>query len=194
MRELSLHLLDLAENSVSANASRITIRVEELLSEDRLLLEISDDGNGMSPEILAIIQDPFVTSRTTRRVGLGIPLLKAAAEMCAGDFEIDSMPGVGTNIRTSFQYSHIDRMPLGDLAGTFLTLLISHPEVSWRFVYTKSAVTGIPPCCFDFDDIPIKQTLDGVPLTDPAVLAYLSTLIKSGVQNVALGRTESQLN
>ena len=194
MRELSLHLLDLAENSVSANASWITIRVEEPLPEDRLLLEIGDDGSGMSPEILAIIQDPFVTSRTTRRVGLGIPLLKAAAEMCAGTFEIDSMPGVGTHIRTSFQNSHIDRMPLGDLAGTFLTLLISHSEVSWWFVYAKSIGAGLPLYCFDFDDIPVKQTLEGIPLTDPTVLAYLSDMIKSGVQNVALGRAEPQLN
>lgn len=194
MKELSLHLLDLAENSVSANAHRITICVEERLPDDRLLLEIYDDGVGMSPEMLAVVQDPFITSRTTRRVGLGIPLLKAAAEMCEGTFEIDSTPGAGTRVRTSFQHSHIDRMPVGDLAGTFMTLLISHPEVNWRFVYSKTTAAGFPPLCFDFDDLLVKQTLDEIPLTEPAVLTYLSTLIKSGVQNVASGRAELLLN
>ncbi len=128
MRELALHLLDIAENSISAGAQNICIRVEEDLHNDRLRMSVEDDGRGMDAEMVARVVDPFVTSRTTRKVGLGIPLLKAAAEGCEGGLMIESQPGKGTLVSVDFQHSHIDRMPLGNLAGTLLTLEIGHPS------------------------------------------------------------------
>ena len=133
MREIALHVLDIAENSVVAGASAVTITVEEDLPNDRLRLVIQDNGRGMDKTMLTHVTDPFMTTRTTRRVGLGIPLLKAAAEACNGYFQLTSSPGRGTRLEVQFQRSHIDRMPLGDLAGTWLTLTIAYPKIHWIF-------------------------------------------------------------
>ncbi len=127
MRELALHLLDIAENSVAADAGKIQIEVSEDTLADRLKMSVEDDGRGMDEALVARVVDPFVTSRTTRKVGLGIPLLKAAAEACKGGLTIQSALGKGTRIEVEFQRSHIDRMPLGDLGATFLTLVVGYP-------------------------------------------------------------------
>ncbi len=179
MRELALHLLDLAENSVAAGAVTIAIRVDEDLAADRLRLTVSDDGRGMEAAMAARVTDPFVTSRTERKVGLGLPLLKAAAEACAGSLSLHSTPGVGTTVSADFQRSHLDRMPLGDLAGTWLTLLVAHPPVHWHLAYRAG------PHRFEFDDAPLKQALAGLPLTDPAVLKHLRLILAEGVARVA---------
>jgi len=126
MRELALHILDIAENSISAGASKIKILVYENTAEDLLTITIEDNGKGMDAEMVEKIIDPFTTSRTTRQVGLGIPFFKAAAESCNGAFTIKSQLGIGTKIEASFQHSHIDRMPLGDLSSTLHTLLSGH--------------------------------------------------------------------
>lgn len=178
MRELALHLLDIAHNSVSARARNITITVIEDVQADRLRLAVEDDGCGMDAETVQRVVDPFVTSRTTRSVGLGIPLLKAAAEACDGSLKISSQPGIGTRIDIDFQHSHIDRMPLGDVAETILTLVIGCPDVHWRLVYQYGE--GV----FEFDDAPIKETLDGIPLTEPSVLGYLRALIRDGIDQI----------
>lgn len=177
MRELALHLLDIAENSVSAHAGTIQISVIEDFTADRLRMIVEDDGKGMDAEMVARVTDPFVTSRTTRKVGLGIPLLKAAAEACEGFLTIESAVGQGTKVVVEFQHSHIDRMPLGNLESTILTLLIGSPEVRWIFHYTAGDQT------FEFDSQPIIETLDGIPLTDPAILAYLREMIRDGIEN-----------
>lgn len=180
MRELALHLLDIAENSVSAKADTIWINVEEDHSADRLSLSVEDNGVGMSAEMVARVTDPFVTSRTTRKVGLGIPLLKAAAEACNGGLTIQSTPGKGTCVNVEFQYSHIDRMPLGDLTSTILTLVIGSPEVHWIFQYVVDGET------FEFDNQPVKEALGDLPLTDPAVLKYLRNTLETGLKNLQL--------
>lgn len=178
MRELALHLLDIAENGVSAKADTIHIRVEEDLAADQLRLSVKDNGVGMTKEMAARVIDPFVTSRTTRKVGLGIPLLKAAAESCNGGLTIESEPGVGTCVSVTFQRSHIDRMPLGNLTDTILTLIVGSPEVHWIFEYVADGQT------FTFDDGPVKEVLDGVPLCDPAVLGYLRDTLDAGIASV----------
>jgi hypothetical protein len=178
VRELALHLLDIAHNSVSARAQNITFWVIEDSAADRLHLTVEDDGCGMDADTVQRVVDPFVTSRTTRSVGLGIPLLKAAAESCEGFLEIQSKPGAGTRIDVEFQRSHIDRMPLGDLAETFLSLVVGCPDVHWRLVYQFDQDI------FEFDDTEIKQTLDGIPLTEPSVLGYLRAAIRDGISQV----------
>lgn len=184
MREIALHLLDIAENSLAAQASRIGIDVVEDLAFDRLYAAVLDNGRGMDADLLARVTDPFVTSRTTRKVGLGIPLLKAAAESCNGGLSIQSTPGQGTQVDVEFQRSHIDRMPLGDLASTCLTLLIAHPEIDWRFGYRVISPEYNPPYEFQFESRPVIEALDGVPLTEPEILTYLRGIFRHGVTDV----------
>ena len=178
MRELALHILDIAENSISAGADRISIQVEENLEEDSLKIRIEDNGKGMDADTLARITDPFVTSRTTRKVGLGIPFFKAAAEACDGTFNIQSQPGQGSNVEAVFKHSHIDRMPLGDLTGTLMTLIIGTPDIHWIFEYRVNDQQ------FVFDDEPIKNTLEGIPLSEPAVMKFIRKAIEEGIADV----------
>jgi len=178
LRELALHLLDIAENSISAGSKNIHIEVAENIQADRLKITIQDDGKGMDTEMAAAITDPFVTSRTTRKVGLGIPLLKAAAEACNGSLKIASSPGKGACVEVEFQRSHIDRMPLGDLANTMMTLIIGSPEIHWRFKYQVNTEM------FEFDDEPIKEQLDGVPLSEPAVLCFIREYLEDGIAGI----------
>ncbi len=178
MKELALHLLDIAENSVAANAKNITISVLFDTEKDLLQMSIEDDGKGMDADRLERITDPFVTSRTTRKVGLGIPLFKAAAESCNGSFDIQSTLGLGTIVTATFQESHIDRMPLGDLKSTLISLLIGYPDVHWVLKY------GFNGNIFEFDDAPIKKELEGISLTNPDVLGFLNEYIASGIEDV----------
>ena len=131
MKELSLNLLDIVENSTRAGASLVTIRVIEEPEADRLTLYIEDDGSGMSPELLEAVQDPFTTTRTTRKVGLGIPFLKEGAEMTGGSLDLWSREGEGTRVTATYGYSHIDRPPLGDLAETVVTLVQCHDRTDF---------------------------------------------------------------
>ncbi len=187
MRELALHILDIAENSISANADRVRISIEENLEDDILKIRIEDNGKGMDAETLAKITDPFVTSRKSRKVGLGIPFFKAAAEACEGSFVIQSTLGEGTSVEAAFKHSHIDRMPLGDISSTFITLLIGTPEVHWIFDYTFNHNR------FTFDDEPIKNILEGVPLSEPAVMTFIRETIEAGIQNVRLESSIKQI-
>ena len=179
MREIVLHLLDLAENSVSAGAHAITISVCEDLDADRLTARIEDDGRGMDEETVRKVTDPFFTSRTTRKVGLGIPLLKEAAEASNGRLEIWSKVGAGTQVEVSFQHSHIDRMPLGNLSTVFLELTVAHPEIHWIFQYIARAHGSQE--TYEFNDEPVKEILGDVPLTYPDVLAYLRETLEEGL-------------
>ena len=178
MRELTLHLLDIAENSISAGSTRVLITIEENLLADRLRLVVDDNGCGMDAETVRRVVDPFFTSRTTRKVGLGIPLLKAAAEACCGFLLITSIPGKGTKVEVEFQHSHIDRMPLGSIVDTMLALVVGSPEVHWVFRYIVNQEM------FEFDDQPFKEELADLPLTDAAVLCFLREHLKSGVASV----------
>lgn len=180
MRELTLHLLDIAANSVSALSQNIYIEVVEDTIQDRLYMSVKDDGKGMDAEMVKKVVDPFVTTRTTRKVGLGIPLLKAAAESCNGWFKIESELGKGTQVEVEFQRSHIDRMPLGDLSTTILTMIIGSPEVHWTFRYRFNQDE------FFFNDEPVKKELDGVPLSDPMVISFLRDYIAEGIHSIQL--------
>ena len=178
VREIALHLLDIVENSVTAGASKVRIAIDEDLREDQLRIVVDDNGHGMDDTLLDHVTDPFVTSRTTRKVGLGIPLFKAAAEACNGYLHIESAVCVGTKLKVNFQRSHIDRMPLGDLAGTLLTLLVGFPTVRWIFEYRKGDAE------FLFDSGPIIEELGDVPITEPSILAFVRRLLQEGVDRV----------
>ena len=184
MREIALHLLDIAENSVAADAKNITLTVCEDLQGDKLTASVIDDGKGMSTEMAAKVVDPFTTSRTTRKVGLGIPLFKDAAESCNGKLFINSEIGKGTKLNVEFQHSHIDRMPLGDLSSTMLTLFVAYPKIHWLFDYEAIPTNGIKQEKFVFDTQPVMAELGDVPLTEPAVLTFIREYIESGVTRV----------
>jgi anti-sigma regulatory factor (Ser/Thr protein kinase) len=178
LREIALHLLDIVENSVAANAKAITLTVEEDLQNDRLRLAVQDDGKGMDEKLVARLGDPFATSRKTRHVGFGIPFLKAAAEACDGSLRITSAVGKGTRLEVDFQRRHIDRAPLGDLAGTVLTLVVAYPNIHWVFSYRADDAA------FVFDNEPITEILGEVPLTEPAILAFVREMLEQGVAEV----------
>jgi anti-sigma regulatory factor (Ser/Thr protein kinase) len=172
LRELVLHILDLAENSMAAGATRVTIDVIEEARADRLTIRVADNGRGMEADHAARVADPFVTSRTTRRVGLGLPFLKQAAELCNGALTIDSAQGVGTIVTATFRSSHIDRMPMGDLPGTILTLVVGNPQVDFAYRHVVNDKT------FEFDTRPIKKELGEVALSEPSVIGYLKDALK----------------
>ena len=185
MREIALHLLDIAENSVAAESKNISIHVLEGLFKDRLSVSVIDDGCGMDKETLQRVQDPFYTTRTTRKVGLGIPLLKLAAEMAEGSFSLQSELGRGAWLEADFRHSHIDRMPLGDLSATFLTLLISHPHINWTFLY-RVTDQGERRREFMFESAELKRELGDMSLTEPEVLTFLRGIFEEGIEAVAL--------
>jgi nitrogen-specific signal transduction histidine kinase len=135
MEDLSLHVLDIVENSMAAAAGEIRILIDEDAAMDTLSLKISDDGNGMDEEMQKKVLDPFYTTRTTRRVGLGLPFLAQAARESGGKLELDSTPGKGTTVRVVFQLSHPDRKPLGDIVATLGTILAGRPKLDLVFEY-----------------------------------------------------------
>jgi len=133
MEDLSLHILDIAENSICGSAKTIEIRIDEDRNKDLLTIEIKDDGKGMDEQSLQKALDPFFTTRTTRRVGLGLPLLAQAARESGGTIELHSEPGGGTTVRATFVHSHIDRKPMGDIDQTLQTLVAGHPEIDFLY-------------------------------------------------------------
>lgn len=183
MRELALHILDIAENSVNAKADRIRISVNENTPTDKLSISVSDNGKGMDEEMVKNVVDPFVTSRTTRKVGLGIPFLKAAAEACNGGLTINSTLNKGTRISCTFQRSHLDRMPLGDIVNTITMLVIGYPDIHWIFRYEFNDVM------FEFDDEFFKSELGGLPLSEPPFISFLRDHIQEGIAAVKSDKT-----
>jgi len=178
MQDLSLHILDIAENSIEAQATRIEIRVEENQSQDLLALEITDNGWGMDEEMIRQVRDPFVTTKKTRRVGLGLPLLAEAARAANGSLDLESWKGKGTRVRATFQLSHIDLKPLGDIAQTLVTLIIGHPGVD--ILYTHR-VDGSE---YQLDTKEIKAQLDGIPIQAPEVLKIIKNNIQEGLDQL----------
>lgn len=171
MNELSLHILDIVQNSISAQAKHILIEVLEDSENDRLEISVTDDGRGMSPDFLKKVVDPFTTTRTTRKVGLGIPLLKFAAESTDGGFQIESEVGRGTTIKASFTLSHIDRAPLGDMAQTMEILITANPGIG--FLYRRR----VDKRGFELDTAEIKEAIGDVPINSPDVLLWVKDYI-----------------
>lgn len=178
MRELSLHILDVVENGITAGGNCIWIEVEEDRKADQLKIVIRDNGRGMPVEKLQNINDPFVTSRTTRRVGLGLSLLAAAAERCEGALRVDTDPGKGTEVEATFRHSHIDRAPLGDMAATVTTLIIGNPGID--FVYSHR-IDGKE---FSLDTREIRAEMEDLSLSDPVVIYHLTESIRSSLKEL----------
>lgn len=185
-------MLDLLENAIEAGATRIELTITDDSAEDRLTIEVADNGRGMTEQAIRRAADPFYTSRTTRHVGLGLPLLEAAARRCNGELTITSRPGAGTRVRATFQKSHIDRAPLGDMANTLLAVLLSEREVDLRYRHRVDDRE------FSFDTAEMREALQGVPFSHPAVRAWLEDFLREGYAELygksGQGRSPSALS
>lgn len=167
MPEISLNILDVAENSTRAGASLVQLTVDADTAADRLAVIVEDNGCGMTAEQVAHVTDPFFTSRTTRKVGLGVPFFKYAAESTGGSFTIESQPGKGTTVTAVFVLSHIDRMPLGDISSTIHTLVVYHPETDFLYRYSYNGAS------FTLDTREFRQILGDVPFDTPEISDYI---------------------
>lgn len=185
MRELALHVLDIVENAISAQARRIERELSEDLDADLLTLRVGDDGCGMDAETLRRVRDPFYTTRTTRHVGLGIPLLAAAAGRCDGQLDIESAPGQGATVTTTFRHSHIDRAPLGDMVGTLLALLMRDEPFDLHYTHRIRDSRAPDAQVFEFDTAEFRRELGDIPLTHPDVREWLQVFIAEGEQSLA---------
>ncbi len=181
MEELSLHFMDLIENSLKAGADLVEIDIIEDPAGDRMEVTIKDNGSGMDAETLAKAVDPFYTTRTTRRIGLGLSLMKANAEAWDGGLELSSEPGVGTKLKTWFRLSHIDRQPMGDWPGTLMGLVMSRPGVGFKYRHQVGENE------FELDTIELEQELGAGAMQNPQVIGLLETQVRQALE--ALGST-----
>ena len=182
MRELALNILDITENSLAAGATLIRISLEADFDADRMRITIGDNGCGMDKEFLSSVSDPFTTTRTTRKVGLGIPLFRYSAESTGGDFSIESEPGKGTVISAGYRISHIDRMPLGDFGGVVLQMVTMNPSVD----FVVSVRCGAQEASLDTREI--REILGDIPFSDPEVRGFLKDYIQENLVSIYGGR------
>ena len=180
MIELSLNVLDVAQNGITAGATIMEISVIANHILDTITISIRDNGRGMSPGQLEMVDDPFFTTRTTRSVGLGIPLFKMAAEQSGGCFEITSKQGEGTAVKAEFGLSHIDRMPLGDINSTIHTLITMHPDIDFLYTYM------VDERGFTLDTREFKEALGEVPLNSPEVASYIKEYLAENTEETGL--------
>lgn len=179
MLELALHVLDLLQNAVEAGASCVWLVIVEDREDDRLTVTVADNGRGMDALTAQRVLNPFYTTRTTRHVGLGLPLLAAAAEAAGGGLTIESMPGQGTTVQVAFRLSHPDRQPLGDMTGTLLAFLMSARAPDLVYEHRTSAGA------FEFDTAAIRAELGDVPLNQPLVAAWLGDFLSEGEAEIS---------
>ena len=171
MKEIALHILDIAQNSLAARARRLEITLAE--EGETLTLTIADNGKGMSPELLATVSDPFTTTRTTRKMGLGLPLLRLSAEQTGGSLSVESAVGAGTTVKALFRAEHIDCPPVGDMAGTIALLIQGAPELELTYVHR------IGERSFRLDTREIRAELGaGISLAEPEIILWLKDYLQ----------------
>ncbi len=176
MQELSLNILDIAQNSVKAGATEIRISLEQTGSQ--LCIIVADNGCGMTPEQLENVTDPFFTSRTTRAVGLGVPFFKMAAEQTGGEFSIESQVSIGTTVKAVFCTDHIDCLPIGNMADTIFVFISCNEHID--FYYSHKTQKGH----FESDTVQLREILDGVPFSQPEVAAFLREYFKENIEEI----------
>lgn len=176
MKDLSLHILDILQNSTRAGATKIELSINKQEKEDLLTLTFKDNGCGMDEETMKKVTDPFFTTRTTRKVGLGLPLLKQNAEMTGGSFSIASAPNKGTEVICTFKLSHIDLKPMGDIPGAVILTVSAHPDVHFIFHYQNDHTDYL------FDTQEIYEALDGMSIQNPEIMQYLKEMIEENMQ------------
>jgi hypothetical protein len=178
MKEISLHILDIVQNSIRAKATEISIEIEESEAKNLYIIRISDNGNGISKEMLNKVTDPYVTSRTRRKMGLGLPLLKYHAELTGGTIEISSEEGKGTRVEAGFSFNHIDRQPLGDITGVIIILVAANPSLD--IIYRHKTDRGE----FSFSSRETREYLEVENLSDRELLKDLAVMIHENLEEI----------
>ena len=179
MKDISMHIMDILQNSIRAGAKNITFEFLELNTEDKLVLRFVDDGCGMDKTTAERVLNPFFTTRTTRKVGLGLPLLKQNAERTGGSLTINSEIGTGTEVVAQFGLSNIDLPPKGDLAGAIVLTVSANPDIRFVFHY-KSGVID-----YTFDTMEVNEALDGVAINDPQIIGYLREMVNENINGTS---------
>lgn len=178
MLELALHVLDIAENSSRAGASLVEITITEDMARDVFSMEIKDNGHGMDAPTMEKALDPFYTTKKVRRIGLGLPMLKQASQTAGGNFSLESEPGRGTLVYAEFQHSHIDRQPLGDIAGVITMLILGNPDMDLVYTHHRNGNTYV------LDTRELREGLDQVPLNNMEVLNLIRDNIREGLEEL----------
>ena len=178
MRDLSLHLLDIIQNSVKAGALRIEAEFSADPAMNLLTMVVRDNGCGMPPELARRVTDPFVTTRTTRSVGLGLPLLKEQCELTGGRLTLESEVGTGTVLTAELGLDSIDRLPLGEISSTWVVLILADPLIDYRLVMQS------PGRRFELGLAEVREQLQEVPLSEPAVLEWIKDYIDEQQENI----------
>lgn len=178
MNNISMHILDIVQNSISAKANLIEIYIHEKIKQNVLIVTVKDNGTGMDEEFLVQVTDPYTTSRTTRKVGLGIPLLEHSAKQSNGYIKVYSEKGTGTIIQATFQHDHIDRPPLGDLSGTIVLLVAANPEIDFKYIHHLNNNK------YEFSTKEIKEVLGDIKISDPKIRKYLKELIDENIKDL----------
>lgn len=173
-----MHILDIVQNSISAGATLVTLTVDESPAEDLLTIAVGDNGRGMTPEQVSRLADPFFTSRTTRRVGMGIPLLMDSARQSGGDVRIESEPGKGTEVTAVFGYSNIDRPPLGDVANALMLLVSSNPDLDFLFTYRYDGEEYL------FNTADVREIFGEDALENLTIIRNLEKMIKDNMREI----------
>lgn len=175
MKDLSMHIMDILQNSTRAKAKDITLEVLEDSKTDTLTIRFIDNGCGMDAETVQKVINPFFTTRTTRKVGLGLPLLKQNTEQTGGSLNIQSEVGKGTTVTAVFGLSHLDRPPMGDLAGTIVLTVSAYPDIHFIFHYKNEKID------YTFDTEEVNEALDGMSIQDPEIVNYLIEMVRENI-------------
>jgi len=178
MLTLAAHILDIVENSTRAGAKLVEINIDENSFRDLLSISITDDGCGMSREVLQKVQDPFYTTKTVRRIGLGIPLLKEAAERAGGTFQIESSENHGTIITATFGLKHLDRQPMGDMINTIIILIIANSNVDFFYKHRHNDRQ------FELDTREIRKEIEDIPINHPDIIKYIRGTFEEGLSQI----------
>ncbi len=178
MLELAEHILDIAENSVRAGAGLIEIDIDEDTANDSLSIEIIDNGRGMKQEEMEKVLDPFYTTKTVRRVGLGIPLLTDAARRAGGHLSLESQEGKGTTVKATFGLSHVDRQPMGNIISTLIVLIAGNSGVDFFYKYRHNDQQS------ELDTRTIRKEIDDVPINHPEILKYIRGVLEEGFSEI----------
>ena len=178
MRELSDNIMDIAQNSISAGASLTQVQVKVSHADNRITFVFKDDGCGMSEELVKSVVEPFTTTRKTRKVGLGLPLLKQTAEMTGGRMDIQSAVGVGTTVTATFGLDHIDRPPMGDVAGAWFSLVVMNPDTDFLFTYDYDGQV------FTFDTRIIRETVAPLPLNQMEIAGWIKECLSTEINEL----------
>ncbi len=171
-------MMDIIQNSIRAGATQIGIEIEEDTRQNCYRMVFTDNGTGMSEEVLANVADPFYTTRETRKVGMGLSLLKQNAERTGGGLEIESLQGKGTRVSALFTHDHLDRPEAGDLAGSSVLMMMTNPQIGFVFSYCHNGLS------FSISTAEIKEALGDVPISDPGVYQMLVELINENIRNI----------